>query len=1091
MYPGDPSFGGYGDEQAAFTQGRVSYGSVPAYMASGVGAVGYGAYTGMQSMFGQIGSMVRPVSYIPPARVAVGYYGQTMQQTGFLSGMGHMMGLTTVPRGTMHYDYGVRASEDFGNRMGSLGVGLLGMGGGLAMGAAMSPAMGMVGAAAGGSLGALAGPLGMAAGGSLGGFLGSAFGGYALGLAGAEYVNDQIAMRRQLNNLLEATSFRYVGAGNPMADPRFGGGMNPTSRLRATDTLRRMDFKDVMLDAGDISSILEDSSRLGLLSGTQDMADFERKFRDIVSGVKSVSKVLSTTLSEGLAVIKDLRSIGMDITGVHGATLQSDIVGRATGRTAHEVMNFGLQGAEIFRGTGVNMGIGFQSNLMNLTSIRAARDAGMLSQEAIAQAGGEEALGHRMTASGLQFAQSASGRGFLGAFHGPGGFDAGAFTNNLLSGGGSYTQLGIQAAQRLGSPASVIAYDANMERFMSQVGKQFGGQGLQMGQNAEAIALARLLLGSGATGNVSDALRYAFKSQGLGSPEIDARLAAINNAPGQFDVSMAATNATHNRMAAEESHINAPSYRLWDRAVDAMGSVFNGVTRPFDAAITGVGTGFSRFWEREVEGIVNVDVSGLSGLGLGRGTRSNRAMNLDVGGFLGTSSGERLLKHTKEGGILAELYGLRSFTTTNAKARTNSNLTVMDSAVNLNADDGEVRVVPTSSLAAAARFSRKAISLGRAIQLQKEGRLDGITADVGGALSSSTDPLRLSTGPNADMAANAEAIARRIFSKSYRDLSTEELAVLRIEAQNYPSVANTLDEVYNAESLLNTGYSNLWANDADQSMAIVEAARKKIGSYVKDDIDPKAFQLLVAASQRPELRQANTSQAFSMMMATRRYTDQRALGVIRGVLDDPGFFDTLSEAYSALGNAAYAQNQIGADRLSASLFSERHKLTPAEYRVADEIVRSIRGGQGAERLHALDNDQVAILNKTSAGAALVARKKTVDDIMALEKTTQGQSSEEKHSALSKVIGTALTKPTLDRVAKTFIDKGAPAASAEALTELLSSTAGTNLNAQPGGAARGTDGGSAAENAQVQVNINLQTLAIMQSLAIAINNLKSK
>src|SRR4051812_28446216 len=104
----------YGDSQANLTGMRASYGDVPAYMMAGAGATYGGAASGVRNMFSDLGGMIRPVTYTPPARVNVGYYGQTAQQTGFFTGLTGTLGFNEAPRGVNSYDYGRRQASDFG-----------------------------------------------------------------------------------------------------------------------------------------------------------------------------------------------------------------------------------------------------------------------------------------------------------------------------------------------------------------------------------------------------------------------------------------------------------------------------------------------------------------------------------------------------------------------------------------------------------------------------------------------------------------------------------------------------------------------------------------------------------------------------------------------------------------------------------------------------------------------------------------------------------------------------------------------------------------------------------------------------------------
>ena len=396
----------YGDQQSMLTQARASFGDMPAMMMSGAqsaGAMGYGAMRGAGNMLSAIGQNVMPATYMPPARVSTGFYGQYQQTTGFFKGLAGVMGARSAPYHVSDYKWGHYGASDFGERAG----GGLASVGSVAGGLAGMSIGSSIGGAIGGIAGAAFGPLGMAAGSAIGTLAGG-----MMGYTGvADTLGESFAQKREMNAFLESSSFRYVGAGSSMADPRLGGGMNMGARKQVTDFMRQLDVKDVSMNFEDVSNVMKGATSLGLLTGVGDMEDFKKKFKDIVDGVKVVSKTLNTSLQEGLQVMKDFKSIGVDASQMSRYSFQADVAGMASGRTAHEVVNLGLQGAELYRGTGIEMKIGYQSNVMNIAAIRSARDAHTLSQEAISQAGGEEALAQRMTASGLGFMQSGMGRG--------------------------------------------------------------------------------------------------------------------------------------------------------------------------------------------------------------------------------------------------------------------------------------------------------------------------------------------------------------------------------------------------------------------------------------------------------------------------------------------------------------------------------------------------------------------------------------------------------------------------------------------------------------------------------------------------------
>lgn len=524
----------YGDGQAAYTDMRASYGDFPGMLAygaaSGISVVGQGAYTGASRMMADLGGMIRPITYTPPARVYVGYSGRHQQQTGIFNSMGALFDET--PRSMSPYMYRMNAAEDIGERLG------------LSMGGLATSAGSLVVSGVAGKLGGMVGGLAGSIAASL------------LGYAGASYAADQIyqgvAARRDIQSFLDRTSDLYVTAGSSAADPRKGAGFSRAARRDIANFIREMDIKDPLLGTEDLMNILKSSTELGMFTGVRETGEFKKKFKTIVQNVKEITVALGSTLEEGLKTMKDLKGIGVDQSMAASTVLYAQSLGKASGRTASEMVNLGLQGAEMFRGTGISMQIGFQANLMNVSAVRASRDAQMLSQEAIAQAGGEEALAQRMTANTLGYVQSSVGRGFGGMYFTPGqGFNPSAFMQSL--GGMDMSAAAMQAARNLGSPRAIIEYQANQEKFRTEQARMYGNRGLQVGQLSEILMHADWLTKFVPDLSMENATRFVMKQQGMDESTIQANLAMMKDPAKIFEQQQAGAMAAYNQRAADQS----------------------------------------------------------------------------------------------------------------------------------------------------------------------------------------------------------------------------------------------------------------------------------------------------------------------------------------------------------------------------------------------------------------------------------------------------------------------------------------------------------------------------------------------------------
>lgn len=766
----------YGDQQAFMTMNRAAYGDYQAAMLSGAGTVYGGAALGMQNMFTDIGRHVMPAMYHPPARFYVGSYGQYQQHTSLMTGLMGMAGIgPDVPRGTTALEYGYHMSADTGERVGAAGAAMASVGIGLGVGATVGRFGGM---AVGAAIGSLLGPAGTAVGGAVGGFVGGALG-Y---MATENAISSAVTQRHEIQSFLEASSFRFTGAGSPMADPRLGRGMSRAARLEATEFIRGMDIKDAMLDTGDLTQILQQSSQMGLFAGMSDMDDFKRRFKDITESVKTVTKVLHTTLEEGLKTIKDLRSIGIDPSQVGGISMQADALGMVAGKTGMEMIGLGLQGAEIFRGTGVNMGVGFQASMMNAAAVRAARDAGTLSQEAIAQAGGEEAMAMRMTASGLAYGQSAMGRGFNAAFFNGGvagpGFNQGAFMQAMMAGGGDFIENAMTAAQNLGNPAGLIKYQANQEKFLSEMGKSFGGQGLQMAQLGAAASYAEYIASS--TGaDPKDAMKLALKQMGLSQPEVEARMAQMEGRQDIFAAGQAGAAANRDKMVIEQARENFLFNRVSAKVGDYVKGVVDTAARPFNRFVEETGEAFAGFYESQILGVQRANAAGIE---TGFVTSADRAraselagsrrVDLDVGGFLAETAGERIAGIIKSG-----RFGFLGITSESIEGEAR--------AVRLNQGQSISRENLDTIQRAARNFT---ITASQAEEMQKAGALQGVGGGIGAAL------LAGKMGGVSDI----EGLAQAVYGKSAKELSREEVAKLTLETRGIAPLEKIMDQTRRA-----------------------------------------------------------------------------------------------------------------------------------------------------------------------------------------------------------------------------------------------------------------------------------------------------
>lgn len=1069
-------YGGYGDQQAAITGMRASYGNVPGYTMMGVSNFGGAVSSGMNNMLTDLGRHIMPVTYTPPARMMTGYAGHYMQQTGFMRGALGMVGLSPPPpRGTSYLEHGMYMAGDFGERLGS-GVVAGGLAaGGIAFGATAGS---MLGGVLGGALGAPLGPVGMAA----GAFIGRTFGGYVMGAMGADAIGDAVKQRREMDNYLEASSFRWATSSSGMGDPRTGVGLGVRSRNQVTEMVRQMDIRDPTMNTEDLSQILQQSSQLGLFSGTHDMNDFQKKFKDIVQNVKVVTRTLHQTLEEGLKTIKDLRAIGVDPSQASGIVTSADTLGKMSGRTAAEMINVGLQGAELFRGTGVAMSIGMQANMMNTASVRAARDAGQISQEAIAQAGGEEALAQRLTAGGLGFAQTGFGRGYGAAFFNRGmaggggtGFNQGAFTQTMMQGGGDLSQMVTQAAQNLGSPAGLIQYQANQAKILSEMGKTFGGQGLQVMAYGAAMSQAQML--HQATGAPTEAsFRYVLQSQGRSESEIEAILGQMKNASGAFESAQRSAGAVRSKLVLEEAAQNTLLYRAYDRVGDWGKSVVDIAARPLNNAVSDTSEWARRTYNERYLGVKEFNVSDVAYAGLAGKEAQLRSMGVTELQQTGP------VDLSKSGGqSIARLLGDKDGTLVALGISTSH---TYDSRT------GGVKIGETGQYDAARNryenvylegdLNKASATAYRLLTLTEEQKTD-IRKNVSDDAKRSVQIQLGKSGGAVDL----PDLVRRVYHKNLTDLTQEEYVNLRDEAQGTSDFAPMFDAAEKSGRALITTNANISAarvaSAADAERAIRKSITGSSGWFgigatglhgvdvsssvlvkmaearLSKDADVRALAVneLTHLKDRNNVNVANAAQANKIID---NITEEQAKSVLGGVLavtrEQVGRgWSTLQSGFQATWHGDVGTQQK-ADAIFGKLISGAESPSKAILSISDSDIKDFEKG-GYTNFSAQKRDLQALEKATAKG---------VLDTNAVSKII---TNKEQFAAFSETFAKSGQTAALDTYTKFAASKAA-------------GSTGMIGDSSLAGAGAAVD--SAQERYAILTNTNVQTLNIMTALA---------
>lgn len=1030
---------GYGNEQAMMTMNRAAYGDIPAAMMGG--AYG-GSAGGLSNMMADVGRVVMPISYSAPFRPMAGFYGTYQQPQGMAGSGAAAFGFTTVPRGTSTMGYVYNAAGDFGERLGGglVGAGVAGVSA-LAMTAGIGSSLGGLGGAAIGSTIGLS-----AAGAALGAFAAP----IALAGYGASAVTNAVQERRQIQNFLESSSFRFTGSGSSMVDTVMGSGMSRGARQEMGEFMRGMDIKDKTMNMGDLTQIMKQGTSLGLFNGTQDVQDFQRKFKDITESVKTVTKALNQTLEEGMKTIADLKGIGVDPSQARSVVGQAVSLGNVAGRTGQEMIGLGLQGAEMFRGTGVTMGIGFQASQMNLASVRAARDAGTLSQEAISQAGGEEALALRMAAGGLSFAQSTMGRGFGAAFLGPGGgLNTGGFMNAMMSGGGSFLGNVQAGATNLSSPAALISYQANQAKFMSDMGAQFGGRGLEMAMLGSSAGYAEYI--AGATGaKKEDAFRLSLLQQGKSTSEIDAYMAQIKDPNAMFKTMQSGVAANRSRVKMDEASDNFILTRMGAAVGDKVKSVIDLAARPLNKAIDDVAQGVQTATMEYAYGAISassvgVDTSNIGPLSTADRTKARlRAgpLNLDRASTFGNvTSGEAALK-VLEGNGMADFMGVKVRT-----VKDKSEITADDVILNEGGNFSQTKIMSRSDYA---KFTQKSNVLGMTLAdaetVAKGTDLAGLAKMSGG-----NTMLGLIGSGRLSKITNKETLIKELTGST--ELNENSMAHVLTQIKGMKQFEDMMAPIQRAGAIAADSAVNADIIGLRQSRDIYEKGKSTVESALGFSLSSKAAGSLAAAAA------ANNPKERADLLNKAIHEQMQAPG-------SPGATE-IEKRF----NAALTGDQAGLKDMYTGAVG----------------IEAIKASSGSNAMSVAVGN--LLLSKEGAGLSL-EQKNLVKDAELL--IGSGSPRSIKNIATNKAMLEAISAGGGGAIAKQLGDIGALIgekkpdsdidAAVESFQKTLDRSTGVAAASGPASTSGDVNMQNATQSAEVQMNVNLQTLAAMQGLA---------
>lgn len=222
--------------------------------------------------------------------------------------------------------------------------------------------------------------------------------------------------------------------------------------------------KDTGIKTPQMLGIMEFAATTGQYSGSQDVQQIKEKTKAILKSLNDIAKESRASLEEVMGYARDMTNMGFTpgTSSFKGFAQQVTSAARWTGMQGREVMGMATMGAEMFRGTGINMTYGANAMVQALPTVAQMKSAGIISSELMAQLGGTpEAVARQSVMNQQSFIMSQKGTVMLAGLAGSGG--VGSFLSGQTSLGGV-----VNAAGGIGSNMQSIA------KFMMNQGKMWG-----------------------------------------------------------------------------------------------------------------------------------------------------------------------------------------------------------------------------------------------------------------------------------------------------------------------------------------------------------------------------------------------------------------------------------------------------------------------------------------------------------------------------------------------------------------------------------------------------------------------------------------
>lgn len=231
----------------------------------------------------------------------------------------------------------------------------------------------------------------------------------------------------------------------------------------------------------ELGRLASNMGRMGMAEGVRSVKDFNEKFKQMLTSVKTIAEELGTSLEEAQKVMASMKGAGVFRNqGQFAANIRTGAV--AGNLATSELSSMALIGSQISRSVGGLGSAGARAGVEAITNIGAARQAGIINEEDIYNvtgltgAEGRRAFAQMNLSGDAQFFRSGLGRRALAAMAGKNGQLDQGDVEAFMSGGVGTGQTMQMAYQNLGQVGRAN-FIRNEGRLRGEAMAAFGGLG--------------------------------------------------------------------------------------------------------------------------------------------------------------------------------------------------------------------------------------------------------------------------------------------------------------------------------------------------------------------------------------------------------------------------------------------------------------------------------------------------------------------------------------------------------------------------------------------------------------------------------------